>query len=135
MLHWLHMHKNVAARPPQCDLATQENPGQMSLFRALDDRYRNGILGSWEHKPHYILLWWTVGYPAGVGRKTHMHIGIGYNKYSNFYFKEQQGSFMLRFMGLTGPAYLKSMLVTLSVWNSYSTFAPRSATLLWTVQS
>ena len=58
-----------------------------------------------------------------------MHIGIGYNKYSNFYFKEQQSSFMLRFMGLTGPAYLKSMLVTLSVCNSYSTFAPRSAIL------
>ena len=44
-----------------------------------------------------------------------MHIGIGHNKYFNFYFKEEQSSFMLRFMGLTGPAYLKSMLVTLSV--------------------
>ena len=40
------MHKNVAARQPQCDLVTQENPGQKSLFRALDDRHRNGILGS-----------------------------------------------------------------------------------------
>ena len=81
---------------------------------------------------------WTVGHPAVVGKKTHMHIGTGYKEYSNFYFKEQQSSFMLSFMGLTGPAYLKSVSITLNVWNSptcYSTFAQTSVTPLWTVQS